>query len=38
MTIQLSPQTEALIQQKVASGLYSTPEAAIDAAVRLLDR
>ena len=38
MTIQLSPQTEALIQQKVASGLYRTPEAAIDAAVRLLDQ
>jgi antitoxin ParD1/3/4 len=38
MTIQLSPQAEALIRQKVDSGLYSTPDVAIDVAVRLLDQ
>ena len=37
MTIQLPTETEALIRQKVASGLYPSAEAAIVAAVQLLD-
>jgi putative addiction module CopG family antidote len=37
MPIQLTPQTEARIREKVTSGLYADPEAAIDATVRLLD-
>jgi antitoxin ParD1/3/4 len=37
MTITLTAEAEALIQQKVQSGLYANPEEAIEAAVRLLD-
>lgn len=37
MPIQLTPKAEALIQQKVKSGLYENAEAAIDAAMQLLD-
>lgn len=37
MSIQLPPGAEAVIREKVTSGLYENPEAAIDAAVRLLD-
>lgn len=37
MPIQLSPRAEAVIREKVTSGLYANPEEAIDAAVRLLD-
>jgi putative addiction module CopG family antidote len=37
MPIQLTPMAEALIRQKVRSGLYDNAEAAIDAAVQLLD-
>jgi len=37
MPIQLTAQAEELIQRKVQSGLYANAEAAIDAAVRLLD-
>lgn len=37
MPIQLTPQAEARIREKVTSGLYANPEAAIEAAVRLLD-
>jgi putative addiction module CopG family antidote len=36
MPIQLSPRAEAVIREKVTSGLYENPEQAIDAAVRLL--
>ncbi|MCC7022034.1 MAG: type II toxin-antitoxin system ParD family antitoxin, partial [Thermomicrobiales bacterium] len=36
MTIQLSPEAEALIQQKVRGGLYANAEEAIDAALQLL--
>ncbi len=35
--IQLTPQAEALIKQKVASGLYRDAEEALSVAVRLLD-
>jgi putative addiction module CopG family antidote len=38
MSIELSPQAEALIQEKVRSGLYANAEAAVDAAVQLLDQ
>jgi putative addiction module CopG family antidote len=37
MPIQLTPQAEALIHQKVKSGLYASAEAAIDAAMKLLN-
>lgn len=37
MAIQLPPRAEAVIQEKVTSGLYANPEQAIDAAVRLLE-
>jgi antitoxin ParD1/3/4 len=37
MTIQLTPQSEALIRRQVASGRYATVDEALDAAVRLLD-
>ncbi len=37
MPIQLTPEAEALIEKKVQSGLYASPEAAIEAAVQLLD-
>jgi antitoxin ParD1/3/4 len=37
MTIHLTPQSEALIREKVASGRYATVDEAIDAAVQLLD-
>ena len=37
MTIQLPTETESLIRQKVASGLYPTPEEAIATAIELLD-
>ena len=37
MPIQLTPQAEAVILQKVERGLYASAEAAIDAAVQLLD-
>ena len=37
MPIQLPPHVEAVIQEKVTSGLYANPEEAIDAAVRLLE-
>lgn len=37
MPIQLTPEAEALIQQKVQLGLYANAEAAIAAAVQLLD-
>lgn len=36
MAIQLSPEAEALIQQKVRGGLYANAEEAIDAALQLL--
>ncbi|MBA2597587.1 MAG: type II toxin-antitoxin system ParD family antitoxin [Chloroflexia bacterium] len=37
MPMQLTPEAEALIEKKVQRGLYASPEAAIDAAVQLLD-
>ena len=37
MSIELTPRAEALIRQKVQSGLYPSIEAAIDAAIELLD-
>jgi putative addiction module CopG family antidote len=37
MPIQLTPHIEARIREKVTSGLYANPEAAIDTAVQLLD-
>jgi len=37
MPIELSPQTEALIREKVKQGLYANADEAIAAAVRLLD-
>ncbi|MGH2616561.1 MAG: type II toxin-antitoxin system ParD family antitoxin [Thermomicrobiales bacterium] len=37
MPIQLTPEAEAVIREKVTSGLYANPEEAIDAAVRLLE-
>ena len=37
MAIQLNPETETLIKQKVESGLYPNAEAALDTAVQLLD-
>lgn len=37
MPIQLTARAEELIQRKVQSGLYPNAEAAIDAAVQLLD-
>jgi antitoxin ParD1/3/4 len=37
MTIQLSPQAEAVIRKKVENGLYASADAALTAAVRLLD-
>lgn len=37
MSIQLPPRAEAVIQEKVTSGLYANPDEAIDAAVRLLE-
>jgi putative addiction module CopG family antidote len=37
MPIELSPQTEALIRDKVEQGLYANANEAIAAAVRLLD-
>jgi antitoxin ParD1/3/4 len=38
MSIQLSPQVEALIWEQVDSGRYATAEEVIEAAVRLLDQ
>ena len=37
MTVSLKPQHEALIRAKVASGLYPTPDEAIETALQLLD-
>ena len=37
MTVTLPPQVEALIQEKVDSGLYPTADAVIEEAMRLLD-
>lgn len=37
MAIQLNPETETLIKQKVERGLYPNAEAALDTAVQLLD-
>ena len=37
MSIQLPPRAEAVIQEKVTSGLYANSDEAIDAAVRLLE-
>lgn len=37
MPIQLPPQAEAVIREKVTSGLYANPEEAIDIAVQLLE-
>jgi antitoxin ParD1/3/4 len=37
MPMQLSPQAEALIQQKVSSGLYASADEAIAAAIQLLE-
>ena len=37
MPIELSPQTEALIREKVKQGLYANADEAIAAAVRVLD-
>ena len=37
MPIQLPPRAEAVIREKVTSGLYENPEQAIEAAVRLLE-
>ncbi len=37
MPIELSPQTEALIRERVEQGLYANADEAIAAAVRLLD-
>ena len=37
MSIQLPPQAEALIREKVKNGLYANAEEAIEAAVQLLD-
>jgi putative addiction module CopG family antidote len=37
MPIQLTPQAESRIQQKVERGLYPSPDAAIDVSLRLLD-
>lgn len=37
VSIQLPPRAEALIRQKVDDGLYPNPDAALEAAVRLLD-
>ena len=37
MPIQLPPQAEAVIREKVTSGLCANPDEAIDAAMRLLE-
>lgn len=37
MAMQLPPRAEAVIREKVTSGLYANPDEAIDAAVRLLE-
>lgn len=37
MPIQLTPKNEALIREKVESGLYDNAEAAMDTALQLLD-
>ena len=37
MSVQLTPEAEALIRQKVESGLYATADEVIDEALRLLD-
>ncbi len=37
MPIQLTPQAEAIIREKVTSGLYADPETAITTAVQLLE-
>ena len=37
MPIQLTPRAEARVREKVRSGHYPSPEAAIDVALRLLD-
>ena len=37
MTVQLTPEAEALIRQKVESGLYATADEVIEEALRLLD-
>jgi putative addiction module CopG family antidote len=37
MPIQLTPEAEAIIQQKVRNGLYDNAEAAIETAVQLLE-
>jgi putative addiction module CopG family antidote len=36
MSIQLSPETEALIRELVARGAYDDPEAVVDEALRVL--
>ena len=37
MPIQLTPEAEALIREKVKSGLYANAEVAVETAVQLLD-
>jgi antitoxin ParD1/3/4 len=37
MSIQLAPETEALIQERVESGQFATAEEVVAAAIRLLD-
>ena len=37
MTVRLSPEAEAMIRQKVESGLYATADEVIEEALRLLD-
>jgi antitoxin ParD1/3/4 len=37
MSVQLTPSAEAMIRQKVESGLYATVDEVIDEALRLLD-
>jgi antitoxin ParD1/3/4 len=37
MSVQLTPETEALIREKVASGRYATGEELVETALRLLD-
>jgi antitoxin ParD1/3/4 len=37
MSVQLAPESEAILNRLVASGAYSTPAAAVAAAVQLLE-
>ena len=37
MNLPLNPQQEEMINQKIESGLYRSPDEVIDAALRLLD-